>query len=533
MKKYNIFSYMIVLCIALIPVMVAIHVFVGSDSRLSHIISGSLASGLLLVLFIYVLLKNRREFKNTEERLISVLDSTAEGIYGMDLDGRCIFANKSCIQMLGYKDESELIGKNVHQLIHHSYNDGSSYPLEQCQILKSVLEGGNYHSSEEVFWKADGSSFNVEYRSSPKYLNGKINGGVVTFNDITEKIKVEEQIKYLSYHDPITGLYNLTFLYEEIKRLDVPRNLPFSVLVGDVNGLKLTNDIFGHEAGDKLLRKISNAIKRCCREDDIIARVGGDEFIILLPKTSQRDAESIKTRIYTEIEKEEFNTIKGGIALGIAHKVDPNEDIKETLKEAEVRMYKEKTLWLRENSIKQLDSIMKSLHSKSIREKLHSENVSRISELIAINLNLPNEEIRRVKEASYYHDIGKIVLDDVNLIEGSKLNEDQLILRRRHPTVGYRILSLFDRTMDLAVGALDHHEYYDGTGYPKGLKGEEISLLGRIIAVSEYYDFKTNPHSEIKASKDEAVAEIIALSGIKFDPAIADAFHRIMENEHF
>jgi len=527
MKNKRIFRLLSIILI-LIPIMVMTHIFAGRNSTNSYTISGILVSTILLSVFGIILIHNRIKYEVTEEKLKSVLDSTAEAIYGFDLKGNCTFANMSCIKILGYNIEADLIGKNMHHLIHHSYRDGSVYPIEDCKILKNAFDGGTHYSIEEVFWKSDGTSFDVEYRSTPKILDGKIDGGVVTFTDITEKKMAAEKIKYLSYHDPITGLYNQTFVNEETKRLDVKRNLPFSIIVGDVNGLKLTNDIFGHEAGDDLLKRIGVAIKKSCRADDIIARVGGDEFIILLPRTNANDANMIRDRIYKEIHDEEFNTIKGGIALGVVTKYDDAEDLFELKKEADVEMYKNKSLWFKENNFKQLIGIMETLHEKSQREKSHSINVSKMAESIAINMNLPSEDIRRAKDGGYYHDIGKIVLDNDILRNIYNLNEEKLVKRRRHPIVGYRILSIFDETMDLAKGALDHHEYWDGTGYPKGLVGEDISLLGRIIAVAEYYDAMTNPLCENRMSLEEIKKDIINKSGIKFDPNVVNAFKKII-----
>ncbi|MBS4026227.1 MAG: PAS domain S-box protein, partial [Clostridia bacterium] len=241
MKNKRIFRLLSIILI-LIPIMVMTHIFAGRNSTNSYTISGILVSTILLSVFGIILIHNRIKYEVTEEKLKSVLDSTAEAIYGFDLKGNCTFANMSCIKILGYNIEADLIGKNMHHLIHHSYRDGSVYPIEDCKILKNAFDGGTHYSIEEVFWKSDGTSFDVEYRSTPKILDGKIDGGVVTFTDITEKKMAAEKIKYLSYHDPITGLYNQTFVNEETKRLDVKRNLPFSIIVGDVNGLKLTND---------------------------------------------------------------------------------------------------------------------------------------------------------------------------------------------------------------------------------------------------------------------------------------------------
>lgn len=248
---------------------------------------------IIIVIIVYTILLFRNYFrykkinkllKEKDDNLELILNSTAEGIYGIDKNGNCTFCNASCLEILGYNDESELLGKNMHLQVHHSYRDGKSMSADECKIYKALKVGKGTHADDEVFWTADGTSFDVEYRSYPEFKDGKVIGAVVTFMDITERKKAYEEILYLSYHDILTGLYNKVFLEAELERLDTQRNLPISIIIGDANGLKLTNDVFGHAAGDKLLKKVADAIKRACREDDIIARIGGDEFIVLLPK---------------------------------------------------------------------------------------------------------------------------------------------------------------------------------------------------------------------------------------------------------
>ncbi|NLY39456.1 MAG: diguanylate cyclase, partial [Firmicutes bacterium] len=218
--------------------------------------------------------------QENQEKLQLILDSTAEGIYGIDREGRCTFCNASCLRMLGYSSQEELIGKNMHWQIHHSRPDGSPISLDECRIFRAFRIGKGIHADDEVLWRADGSCFAAEYYSYPQFKDGKVIGAVVTFMDITERKKVEEEIRYISYHDSLTGLYNRAFFIEELKRLDTERNLPLAIIMGDMNGLKLTNDIFGHAAGDMLLQKGAAILKKVCRADDIIARIGGDEFVI-------------------------------------------------------------------------------------------------------------------------------------------------------------------------------------------------------------------------------------------------------------
>lgn len=290
------------------------------------------------------LIKANKILKENEENLQLILNSTAEAIYGMDLDGNCTFCNKSCLKMLGYENQDELLGKNMHWQIHHSYRDGKLMQLSECRILVALNNGEGAQVDDEVFWRADGTSFDVEYFSYPQYRDGEIIGAVVTFMDITSRKKAERDIIHLSYHDALTGLYNRRFFEEELFRLDVERNLPISIIMGDVNGLKLTNDVFGHAAGDLLLQKAALTIKSVCRADDIITRWGGDEYIVILPKTSNEDAEIIARRIKDQFSKENIKDVSCSIAVGSATKYSADENVQKIIEKAEERMYSQKFL---------------------------------------------------------------------------------------------------------------------------------------------------------------------------------------------
>lgn len=471
--------------------------------------------------------KANQVLEDNRNHLRLILDSTAEGIYGMDIEGKCTFCNNSSLAILGYDKQAELIGKKTHYQIHHSKKDGSVIAEEDCKVIKAIKEGTSIHVNDEVFWRKDGSYFDVEYRVYPQIENGQVIGAVVTFDDISEEKKAQEQIDYLSFHDPVTGLYNRQFFENEIKRIDKNANLPISIIYGDVNGLKLINDILGHEKGDELLRKSAQVLTRICRDDDIVARLGGDEFVIILKNTEAKDAKKIIERIKSKIVKETISGIKGSISLGFDTKTSPDENIRDTLKTAEERMYRAKTLESKNVHSGMLDDIMEFLFQRSPREKLHSQNVSRISGQIATILNLRETDIRKVKDIGYYHDIGKIILDKGILNKDKKLSPEEKEEMERHTMIGYRILNLFNETMDIAGVVLAHHERWDGQGYPKGLKGKEIPLYARIIAVAEGYDSMTNKVSDKDLSHEEAIEDIKSKSGSKYDPEVVEAVLRI------
>lgn len=456
-----------------------------------------------------------------KDKLQLILDSTAEAIYGLDLVGNCTFCNASCIRILGYQHQNELIGTNMHELIHHSLADGTPQPISKCRIYQAFQTGQGTRVEDEVFWRADGSSFPVEYHSYPQLRNGQVIGAVVTFMDITERKRAQEQIEYLSYHDSLTGLYNRAFFEQELLRLDTERNLPLSIIVGDVSGLKLTNDVFGHAAGDALLKSVAEVLRRVCRVDDTIARIGGDEFVVILPRTNLEATQAIVTRIQDEFGREPLISIKADISLGCGCKELLTEDIMSVLETAENKMYLDKALRRTGSNAATIMTIVSTLHMNRPEEKTHAESVRALSLQLGEWLGLAEEEIRRLRDASYLHDIGKIV----RLGQGSSPNEEASEeLERRHPVVGYRILHAFADTVDLAETVLSHHERWDGSGYPKGLKGEEIPKLARIIAIADnFLRFKCDAISD-----EGALKAIKKLAGKKFDPEMVQVFEQML-----
>lgn len=483
--------------------------------------------------------KNKEELKETNsmlelerQKLKLILDSTAEGIYGMNVEGHCTFFNNSGLEILAYKSSDQLIGKNLHWEIHHSHREGSIIPLGDCKIFKSMSTGESVTVNDEVFWRADGTCFDVEYSVNPQFQNGEIVGVVVTFSDITNRKRAEKEIAYFSYHDSLTGVYNRRFFEENFRRLDVERNLPISIILGDVNGLKLTNDIFGHATGDLLLKKSAEVLKSACRADDILARLGGDEFAILLPKTSTDEAKKIVERIKGLLLKENVKDIKMSISLGCDTKHSKHQDIHEILENAEEKMYLEKTIYRKNINMEMINSIMETIYEKNPREKLHIINVSELCEKMGHELGLNRTEVRILKEAAYYHDIGKIIIERNVIDKRDRLDLDEWQELKQHPLVGYRILNSCSQTSNLAVYVLHHHERWDGSGYPQGLMGELIPQFSRIIALADSYDRMIRASSNGKTmTKKEAILEIQKNAGLQFDPELAEVFTSLIKKE--
>lgn len=365
----------------------------------------------------------------------------------------------------------------------------------------------------------------VETSTKYRYnADGDIEAVGVSRN-IEERKKSEKEILYLSYHDQLTGLYNRRFYEEELARLDVARNLPITLVMGDVNGLKLINDSFGHLVGDDLIRKVGEVIKKCCRGDDIIARLGGDEFVIILPKTNSLEAASILTRITYLLLREKVGSVDISISFGFETKVHEEQDIQEVFKNTESNMYRHKLYEGSSMRSKTIDIIMNTLFEKNNREMLHSRRVSEICEAIANKMNIGKDDVNQIKIAGLMHDIGKIGIDENILNKVGTLNNEEWLEIKKHCEIGYRILSSANEFSEIANYVLEHQEKWDGTGYPKGLRGEEVSLQARIISIADAYDAMTTKRTYGKSfSHDDAILEIEKCAGTQFDPYITNIF---------
>lgn len=417
-------------------------------------------------------------------------------------------------------------------------------------MLEVISRQDDYYKAKASFDKAlSGASFVLieEYGDeklsrlfwqdyfAPIYSNaGKIVGLTCFVLNITEQKQAEKRNLYLSYHDELTGLYNRRFCEEQIKKLDTEKNLPISIILGDVNGLKLVNDAFGHAKGDELLYKAADVIKSACRNEDVVARWGGDEFVILLPKTTMNEAEEIVKKIKNEYSNEYINAVRVSISLGWDTKVQDNQDILEILKSAEDYMYKHKIVENENTRGSTIKTIINTLHEKNPREELHSKRVSEICQNIGKVIGLSEIEVARLKTVGLLHDIGKIAIEESILNKNGKLTEQERMEINRHPDIGYRILTSSYGMSELANCVLSHHERWDGKGYPNGIKGEEIPLIARIIAVADTYDAMTSERAYRKALSEEvAVSEIIKNAGTQFDPEIAKVFIRKVLNKSY
>ena len=360
-----------------------------------------------------------------------------------------------------------------------------------------------------------------------KNSDDEITGVTIFSQDVTERTKHEQSIMYLSYRDPLTNLHNRRYYSEELDRLDTIKYMPLSIIIADINGLKITNDAFGHEIGDQLLVTVATNLVEVFTKENRIARIGGDEFTIFLPNTSKERAlqymETAKKRI-------ENNTIRGmgiSVSFGVATKLS-TEPIQEVIKMAEDDMYTHKLFEIASHRNETIKTIVSTLHEKNPREEAHSKRVSEICISIGTKLGMKSDEIALLKAISNLHDIGKIAIDDSILNKKGPLDEKEWEQIKKHPEIGYRILSSSPEYADIAQDILSHHERYDGKGYPRGLSGGDIPIRARIITIADSYDamISERPYRR-PLTHQEALEEIRKNAGTQFDPALAELFIKL------
>ncbi len=540
-----------------------------------------------------------------------MLESIGEGVYSLDANGICNSVNRETSRLLGYS-VSEMIGRNLHDLFHHSHEDGTPYAVEDCPIYQSMMGNTTRKSDDEVFWHKDGRPIPVEYIATPMFEDGRLVGAVVSFMDITERRQLEMQLRQqlerehavsvqLEAHrsemesqqhelieankkleefnaslerqaaeDGLTGLQNhIAFqdtLHREISRCQ-RYGSTVSLVMLDVDHFKYFNDTYGHPGGDEILRQVAKLLVSVIRTCDIPARYGGEEFAVILPETSEAQSRIAAERIRSTIESASWPlrpvTVSVGVstldesvetpALLVAHAdralycskhsgrncVTHAFDMDAAMKsEVSSRPYTEvlKTIFqsqedIRASAQEQVKEVLLESYDRTIltwgrlldpsepggrgRTARVCEMVERLARLAGLN----EEEVLYARWGTLLHNIGEVTLMRSRFGDNMKSVEERSDVLKQHPQVAYE----FMMTIPLLVPAIDipycHHEHWDGTGFPRGLKGDEIPLTARLFAVASYYDklaSGTADHSGL--SHDEAIQHLNEEAGKLLDP---------------
>ena len=463
--------------------------------------------------------------RESEERYRTALESMTDAVHVVDRDLRIVLVNSA---FAAWMDQFGLAGDIAGKTVFEAF---PFLPPGVRDEYRRVLDQAVTVATEETTELA-GRAVVTATRKIPVEIDGRVERVLTVIRDVTERRAAEERIRFLTFHDRLTGLFNRACFEERAREFDAPGHLPLSLIMGDANGLKLVNDAFGHEAGDRFLQRIAAIITSCVRPGDLVFRWGGDEFVVLMPGAAPDAAREVCDAVRRACAAAAEDPIRPSIALGAGTKTDPAQRLSQVMMEAEDRMYRHKLVESRSLRSSIVSSLGRTLWEADYETEEHALRLQELAGEFGRALNLSDSEMNDLQMLAALHDIGKIAIADNILLKPAMLSEDEWEIVRKHPEIGFRIAQASPELAPIAEGILSHHERWDGAGYPQGLQAEKIPLLARILAIIDAYDVMTQKrlYKTVVSSK-EAVAELRRCAGTQFDPRLVDLFIKIISRK--
>ncbi len=369
---------------------------------------------------------------------------------------------------------------------------------------------------------------------------------------IIENAQLYRQAKTRANTDELTGLYNHRSFHERMEQ-EIARGSrfggTFSLIMLDIDLFKAYNDIYGHLAGDQVLRKVGRYLENSVRSIDLAFRYGGEEFVIILPEARLDDAYKVAERIRKTIEsKTSSRAMPITASLGVGNW--PNDGVmkEEVIGLTDAALYRAKQtgrnrtclssdvlkpetslvgieLESRPRALSIIYALAATVDAKDSYTYGHSRKVSEYAVAVSEKLSLPQEKINNIRAASLLHDIGKVGVPDSILNKKESLTDEEWMPIKGHPKLGVEILRHVIDLANCLPAILHHHEHYDGSGYPAGLKGDKIPLEARVLSVADAYDAMISPRPyREQLSMEEAIKELRRCAGIQFDPVVVELF---------
>lgn len=474
-----------------------------------------------------------KRLKQSEEKFRTLFETMGQGVVYQGTDGRILLANPAAERILR-RTNRELSEMRIEDW-RCVRADGSVFSVEEYPAIlalqtgekvEGIVMGLTVSSEEQYRW--------IRVDSIPQF---KDDGGVPyqvysTIEDITERKMAEDKLTFITYHDTVTGLHNRAYFEAQLERLDKSGTLPLCIIMADVNGLKVVNDALGHQEGDRLLRKAASILKKSCHSQDLVARWGGDEFTMVLESCDEERVKAVISNIEGECQKGDLrDPLTLSMAVGYAIRTNPDKSMGEVLRQAEDNMYRHKMVTAKSSRNAIVASLQSALQEKSHETEEHCRNIEKISTSLGKEIGLSDAELTDLSLLALLHDIGKVAIPESILNKTGPLSEEEWEIMKTHTQIGYRIAASTPDLVGIAEYVLSHHERWDGKGYPRGLKGEDIPILSRILFLADTFDAITSDRVYRRAaSVKDALIEIKANAGSQFDPHLTEAFIRMIEN---
>ncbi len=386
---------------------------------------------------------------------------------------------------------------------------------------------GEHIMTDHDFLSSSGQPRTLEIRMNPVYdHNKRICYAACVARDVTEYKARQSEIEYSSYHDYLTNLYNRRYFEQKLEQLDIPINYPLTVIMMDLNGLKLINDTYGHHIGDLALKRIGYILNNVFYKQGVIARIGGDEFAVILSLVDEAKITLLTKRLMKEVSRCKIENINLSLAYGYDIKRHHAIEMSEILRHAENSMYRHKLNDGQQSRNQSVRAILKTLWERDAYEKHHSQEVGSLCHALGVAYGIHQEDLIRLRLAGEYHDIGKISIAAAILHKTEPLTAEERTIVKTHAENGYQILKAADNFSDIAPHTLYHHERYDGSGYPQGLAGNDIPLFSRMITIADSYHAmrSSRPYRNKALTKEKAIKHLLDGRGTLYDCDLVNIF---------
>jgi diguanylate cyclase (GGDEF)-like protein/PAS domain S-box-containing protein/putative nucleotidyltransferase with HDIG domain len=518
-------------------------------------------------------------FRNLPDVLFAAVEQSPSLVTITDTLGVIEYVNPAFCRLTGFT-AAELAGRPIRELksgelphavyerLWRQLRDGQDWHGEFCNRRK---DGEPYWERAVISAIRDAQGVTLHYLKVAEDVTRQKELERALQEVQQQRESLVEQLRQASARDPLTGLFNRRGFEAEFSRvwqLGLRRQLPTALLVMDIDRFKDINDTHGHLAGDQVLVEAAQLVSKETRAMDVTCRYGGDELLVLLPLTGLEEALRAAARLREVFAGHVFcqgaQNLRATLSIGVACSSGGDVSAARLLAQADQALYRAKQdgrncvrSWepeatrppaaepaatggsarraplsgeLAEDRQSHRAAVELLVSVLALREQTtgaHSRRVAQISRLLAQEMGLGEGEIDRVVEGALLHDIGKVAIPDAVLLKQGPLSEDEWRLVRSHPRLGRDILRACPILAQVAEAVYAHQERYDGSGYPCGLRGEQIRLEARIFAVADAYDAIRSRRS-YSAGQDAAAAaaEIVRQGGSQFDPQVVAAFRR-------
>lgn len=349
--------------------------------------------------------------------------------------------------------------------------------------------------------------------------------------DMTEKYAFQKRLEYVYYHDPLTDLMNKQYVKDKIAKCFAKITKSVVLISIDINALRKINDVFGYDFGDEVLRWTATAMKLACKAGMIPFRWGNDNFLVIAYGANAEKAEHLIQDIEYQLSQNKVKeAVYLSITMGYYVHTDTTETIFQAIAQAERAMAENKFLGMGEKSNVPIEMVVTIFHEKNCREAAHSKRVSELCAMMGKAMGMSRKEIDKLRLIGLVHDIGKLGIDEAILNKNGKLTDEEYQQIKKHPEIGFRILTTSPDTTEIAYFILSHHERFDGLGYPNGIKGNDIPLFSKILSVADSFDAMTRERTyKLTMSTVEAVEELRRCAAKQFDPIVVECFAKLMD----